>query len=58
MATIGRKAAIAELLSVGPLKLPAWWLWGVVQIAFLVGARNCLPSCSTGPIWPTAAASG
>jgi NADH dehydrogenase FAD-containing subunit/uncharacterized membrane protein YphA (DoxX/SURF4 family) len=40
MATIGRKAAIAEL---GPLKLwgmPAWWLWGVVHVAFLVGARN------------------
>jgi NADH dehydrogenase/putative oxidoreductase len=40
MATIGRKAAIAEL---GPLKLwgmPAWWLWGVVHIALLVGARN------------------
>jgi NADH dehydrogenase FAD-containing subunit/uncharacterized membrane protein YphA (DoxX/SURF4 family) len=40
MATIGRKAAIAEL---GPLKLwgmPAWWLWGAVHVAFLVGARN------------------
>jgi NADH dehydrogenase/putative oxidoreductase len=40
MATIGRKAAIAEL---GPLKLwgmPAWWLWGLVHVAFLVGARN------------------
>jgi NADH dehydrogenase/putative oxidoreductase len=40
MATIGRKAAIAEL---GPLRLwgmPAWWLWGVVHVAFLVGARN------------------
>jgi NADH dehydrogenase/putative oxidoreductase len=40
MATIGRKAAIVEL---GRLKLwgmPAWWLWGVVHVAFLVGARN------------------
>ena len=40
MATIGRKAAIADI---GPFKLwgmPAWWLWGFVHIAFLVGARN------------------
>jgi NADH dehydrogenase FAD-containing subunit/uncharacterized membrane protein YphA (DoxX/SURF4 family) len=40
MATIGRKAAVADL---GPLKLwgmPAWWLWGAVHVAFLVGARN------------------
>jgi NADH dehydrogenase/putative oxidoreductase len=40
MATIGRKAAVAEL---GFLKLwgmPAWWLWGAVHVAFLVGARN------------------
>jgi NADH dehydrogenase/putative oxidoreductase len=40
MATIGRRAAIAEL---GRLKLwgmPAWWLWGLVHVAFLVGARN------------------
>jgi NADH dehydrogenase/putative oxidoreductase len=40
MATIGRKAAIAEL---GRLKLwgmPAWWLWGAIHVAFLVGTRN------------------
>jgi len=40
MATIGRKAAIADI---GPFKLwgmPAWWLWGLVHVAFLVGARN------------------
>jgi NADH dehydrogenase FAD-containing subunit len=40
MATIGRKAAIAEF---GPLKLwgmPAWWLWGAVHVALLVGTRN------------------
>ena len=42
MATIGRKAAIAEF---GALKLSgviAWWLWGAVHVAFLVGARNRL----------------
>ncbi len=40
MATIGRRAAVADL---GPLKLwgmPAWWLWGAVHVASLVGARN------------------
>jgi NADH dehydrogenase/putative oxidoreductase len=40
MATIGRRAAVADL---GPIKLwgtPAWWLWGAVHVAFLVGARN------------------
>src|SRR5262249_1518688 len=42
MATIGRKAAIADL---GLLRLSgmlAWWLWGAVHVAFLVGARNRL----------------
>ena len=42
MATIGRKAAIADL---GILKLAgmlAWWLWGAVHVAFLVGGRNRL----------------
>jgi NADH dehydrogenase/putative oxidoreductase len=40
MATIGRKAAIAELGSLKLWGMPAWWLWGVVHVAFLVGARN------------------
>lgn len=42
MATIGRKAAIADF---GWLRLSgtaAWWLWGIVHVAFLVGARNRL----------------
>jgi NADH dehydrogenase FAD-containing subunit/uncharacterized membrane protein YphA (DoxX/SURF4 family) len=42
MATIGRKAAIADF---GFMKLSgmlAWWLWGAVHVAFLVGARNRL----------------
>jgi NADH dehydrogenase, FAD-containing subunit len=40
LATIGRKAAVADF---GWLRLsgaPAWWLWGAVHIAFLVGLRN------------------
>jgi NADH dehydrogenase FAD-containing subunit/uncharacterized membrane protein YphA (DoxX/SURF4 family) len=40
LATIGRKAAIAEF---GRLHLKgalAWWLWGAVHVAFLAGMRN------------------
>lgn len=40
LATIGRKAAIADF---GTLRLSgaiAWWLWGAVHVAFLVGLRN------------------
>jgi putative oxidoreductase len=40
LATIGRKSAVADF---GILKLsgaPAWWLWGVVHIAFMLGVRN------------------
>jgi NADH dehydrogenase/putative oxidoreductase len=40
LATIGRKAAVADF---GAFKLwgaPAWWLWGVVHIGFMLGIRN------------------
>jgi putative oxidoreductase len=40
LATIGRKAAVADI---GAFKLwgaPAWWLWGVVHIGFMLGVRN------------------
>jgi NADH dehydrogenase/putative oxidoreductase len=40
LATIGRKAAVAEF---GRLKLwgaAAWWLWGLLHVGFLVGLRN------------------
>jgi NADH dehydrogenase/putative oxidoreductase len=40
LATIGRKAAVADF---GRLRLwgtPAWWLWGLVHVGFLVGMRN------------------
>ena len=40
LATIGRRAAVAEF---GVLRLrgaPAWWLWGAVHILFLASGRN------------------
>ncbi len=40
LATIGRKAAVVDF---GLFKLwgaPAWWLWGVIHVGFLVGVRN------------------
>jgi NADH dehydrogenase/putative oxidoreductase len=40
LATIGRKAAVADF---GWLRLwgaPAWWLWGLIHVGFLVGLRN------------------
>ncbi len=42
MATIGRKSAVAQI---GRLRLagyPAWWLWGLAHIYFLIGFRNRL----------------
>jgi NADH dehydrogenase/putative oxidoreductase len=42
LATIGRRAAVAEFGRVrlsGPV---AWWLWGAVHILFLAGSRNRL----------------
>jgi NADH:quinone reductase (non-electrogenic) len=40
LATIGRKSAVADF---GMFKMSgalAWWLWGVVHVGFLTGARN------------------
>jgi putative oxidoreductase len=40
LATIGRKSAVADF---GRLRLwgaPAWWLWGLIHVGFLVGLRN------------------
>jgi len=40
LATIGRQAAVADF---GRIKLwgaPAWWLWGLIHVGFLVGWRN------------------
>ncbi len=40
LATIDRKAAVADF---GRFKLsgaPAWWLWGLVHVGFMLGVRN------------------
>jgi putative oxidoreductase len=42
LATIGRKAAVVDFGSVKLWGAPAWWLWGVVHVSFLVGLRNRL----------------
>jgi len=40
LATIGRKAAVADFGFVTVTGAFAWWLWGGVHLAFLIGARN------------------
>jgi putative oxidoreductase len=40
LATIGRKAAVADFGAVKLWGAPAWWLWGVVHIGFMLGMRN------------------
>ena len=40
LATIGRKAAVASFGGINVSGAPAWWLWGAVHVAFLVGLRN------------------
>jgi NADH dehydrogenase/putative oxidoreductase len=40
LATIGRKAAVADFGWARVWGAPAWWLWGAVHVAFLVGLRN------------------
>ncbi|MFO1145180.1 MAG: NAD(P)/FAD-dependent oxidoreductase [Rhodospirillales bacterium] len=42
MATIGRKAAVADLPGLRLSGSPAWWLWGFVHVAFLVDVRSRL----------------
>ena len=42
LATIGRKAAVADFGWIRLWGAPAWWLWGVVHVGFLVGMRNRL----------------
>jgi NADH dehydrogenase, FAD-containing subunit len=39
MATIGRKAAVADILGVKLSGASAWWLWSIVHVAFLVDGR-------------------
>jgi putative oxidoreductase len=40
LATIGRKAAVADFGLVRLSGSLAWWLWGAVHLGFLVGLRN------------------
>ena len=40
LATIGRKAAVADFGIVRLWGAPAWWLWGVVHVGLLLGVRN------------------
>ncbi|MFN0304365.1 MAG: FAD-dependent oxidoreductase [Burkholderiales bacterium] len=40
LATIGRKAAVADFGFVRLTGALAWWLWGLLHVGFLVGVRN------------------
>jgi putative oxidoreductase len=40
LATIGRKAAVADFGAFNLWGAPAWWLWGIVHIGFMLGVRN------------------
>ncbi len=42
LATIGRKAAVVDFANVRLSGAPAWWLWGIVHILFLVDVRKRL----------------
>ncbi len=40
LATIGRKSAVIELPFMRLTGLPAWWIWGIAHIYFLIGVRS------------------
>lgn len=40
LATIGRKAAVADFGRVRLWGAPAWWLWGMVHVGFMLSVRN------------------
>ena len=40
LATIGRRAAVANFGFIRIWGAPAWWLWGAIHVYFLVGVRN------------------
>ena len=40
LATIGRKAAVADFGRIRLWGAPAWWLWGLVHVLFLATMRN------------------
>jgi hypothetical protein len=52
LATIGRKAAVADFGILKLLGAPAWWLWGIVHIAFMLGVRNRVATLTTRRISP------
>ncbi len=42
LATIGKRAAVADFGRIKVRGALAWWLWGIVHIYFLIGLRNRL----------------
>ena len=40
LATIGRKAAVADLKGLRFTGALAWWFWGAIHVMFLAGTRN------------------
>jgi putative oxidoreductase len=40
LATIGRKAAVADFGWIRLSGAPAWWVWGLIHVGFLLGLRN------------------
>ena len=40
LATIGRKAAVADFGFCRLSGAPAWWLWGIVHVGFMLDVRN------------------
>jgi NADH dehydrogenase/putative oxidoreductase len=40
LATIGRKAAVADFGLVKLSGAPAWWVWGIVHVGFMLEVRN------------------
>ncbi|WP_290753721.1 NAD(P)/FAD-dependent oxidoreductase [Amaricoccus sp.] len=42
LATVGRSAAVIDFGRVQLTGWPAWWIWGVAHIYFLIGARSRL----------------
>lgn len=42
LATIGKRAAVIDFGRISFTGWPAWWLWGIAHIFFLIGLRNRL----------------
>lgn len=40
LATIGRKAAVADFGFLTLWGAPAWWLWGLIHVGLMLGVRN------------------